>query len=598
MSFGKAKKVILFTGYAAMGDTLTFEQFKTVADNAKATGFTHVDLGSALSRSLWQLDNDGQYAPGYDFYTEYTAVFACPFKFYCPDKLKKYLPQDQIQRNQFEFKRRAEYLAQIGLRGSIIGAFPQWLPEAVYADHPDWRGPRCDMPFRSRRAYFAPCVDNEEVLELYREASRGIGELAPCVDTMIFMTNDSGTSYCWNDVSYPGKNGPASCAHRTMDERVGGFLDALGSGLATDEPLIYTAWQGFWCFSGKISPCQGCKSPERVFFVRPPQDKPVIHENPISMLEELENAVYGDASTIVINIEQCQQLFTRDSLYFALLKKFHDNPTDGPASRNMFMQELAVELGLSDAGDYGLLDAWGYLYRAADDTSLRHLFYYSVYLYGGMSARFMVRPFVPIPENLTDEEKSYYKPYVFDSLDRLDYELDLLNIHGSRNFYMGRTYEEAERSVMCWNSILVTLQKCLANLAALVAKSTGKRQAYLADMLRRLKAFNCFGRNLRNCCAFQATLDRAKAVGFSNLANSDKLEVIMRDELDNAAELIALLEAAPEPILPLATEKKEETTFLFGPDLADQLRKKRQIMLAHWRDSQVLFEFKNRFNQI
>ena len=117
-------------------------------------------------------------------------------------------------------------------------------------------------------------------------------------------------------------------------------------------------------------------------------------------------------------------------------------------------------------------------------------------------------------------------------------------------------------------------------------------------MLRRLKAFNCFGRNLRNCCAFQATLDRAKAVGFSNLANSDKLEVIMRDELDNAAELIALLEAAPEPILPLATEKKEETTFLFGPDLADQLRKKRQIMLAHWRDSQVLFEFKNRFNQI
>ena len=91
--------------------------------------------------------------------------------------------------------------------------------------------------------------------------------------------------------------------------------------------------------------------------------------------------------------------------------------------------------------------------------------------------------------------------------------------------------------------------------------------------------------------------DVTKAVGTDDL--TDLIDIVLvGDELDNAAELIALLEAAPEPILPLAVEKKEETTFLFGPDLADQLRKKRQIMLAHWRDSQVLFEFKNRFNQI
>ncbi|MBR4664892.1 MAG: hypothetical protein IKO93_13550, partial [Lentisphaeria bacterium] len=100
MSFSKEKRTILFTGYTAMGSGLSFEQFKTVADNAKAAGFTHVDLGSAmLDRSRWQLDNNGKYAPGYDFYPEYTAVFVDPFKFCCPKALKKHLPADVIKKN-------------------------------------------------------------------------------------------------------------------------------------------------------------------------------------------------------------------------------------------------------------------------------------------------------------------------------------------------------------------------------------------------------------------------------------------------------------------------------------------------------------------
>ena len=65
MSFAKEKRSILFTGYTAMGNGLTFEQFKEVATNAKEAGLTHVDLGSAmLDRSRWQLDNNGNYEPG------------------------------------------------------------------------------------------------------------------------------------------------------------------------------------------------------------------------------------------------------------------------------------------------------------------------------------------------------------------------------------------------------------------------------------------------------------------------------------------------------------------------------------------------------
>ena len=97
------------------------------------------------------------------------------------------------------------------------------------------------MPFRSRRPYFAPCVDNEEVLALYREASENIGKAAPVIDTAIFLCVDSGTGLCWYDGLYPGANGPQACAHRTMEERIDGFSEALSHGLKANHsnPLVF-----------------------------------------------------------------------------------------------------------------------------------------------------------------------------------------------------------------------------------------------------------------------------------------------------------------------------------------------------------------------
>ena len=63
----------------------------------------------------------------------------------------------------------------------------------------------------------------------------------------------------------------------------------------------------------------------------------------------------------------------------------------------------------------------------------------------------------------------------------------------------------------------------------------------------------------------------------------------VRDELDNALELIGLLESGASEVLVSADSPEDEDTFLLGPDLADQLRKKRQIMLAHWSDFDRVF---------
>ena len=60
----------------------------------------------------------------------------------------------------------------------------------------------------------------------------------------------------------------------------------------------------------------------------------------------------------------------------------------------------------------------------------------------------------------------------------------------------------------------------------------------------------------------------------------------MRDEFDNTNELIALLESGGIELVASARDPRYEDTFLMGPDLIGQLRKKADLMRAHWLDVQ------------
>ena len=65
-----------------------------------------------------------------------------------------------------------------------------------------------------------------------------------------------------------------------------------------------------------------------------------------------------------------------------------------------------------------------------------------------------------------------------------------------------------------------------------------------------------------------------------------------RKEIDNTAVLIKILESTPEPILKMATKEKEGIR-RFGPGLVDQLKKKINIMNAHWEDYKRIFDSPN-----
>jgi hypothetical protein len=73
---------------------------------------------------------------------------------------------------------------------------------------------------------------------------------------------------------------------------------------------------------------------------------------------------------------------------------------------------------------------------------------------------------------------------------------------------------------------------------------------------------------------------------------SKQLQVIyalQRSELDNTNELIKILKTSPEPLIVSASDKSQEGFYRYGPDLVDQLEKKVELMLKHWRDVDELY---------
>jgi hypothetical protein len=595
----KSERIILFPGNTAHNDYLPIENFKQMAETALETGFTHVDLGSAMvSRSRYQLDNNGEYCEGYDFYPEYTAAFPDFFKFHCPEALKKVISVEYTKRNMEELHIRSEILSNLGLKASLMGAAPQFFPEEIYQEHPTWRGPRCDMPFRSRRTYFAPCVDNKEVLALFREASEQIGKAAPTLDTAVFLCVDSGTGLCWHNGLYPGANGPQHCKNIPMEDRIKGFVDALEYGLKINNPesLAYLTITPTWSNRGIVAPHPGVNSSHKIYFARGGQDKPVIYENPLAIQESIEAGLESGADILFIGLEHEQVLFKKNGLYPALIKECLNNPTEGKTDRIATLNKLSSTMDIEEKNKHLLLDAWQYLDRAIDDSSSGKLFYNSCFLYACMSARLLTRPLLPLPEKISDDEKMYYHKHLFNSLDDEKIQNDLLNIHGLRNQFLGTNASETDCKKVCFEIIINSLTQATKSLDKLIERSKAPRALeYSKDMLRRVKALRCLFINLQNASAFQSILDLAETGCYGSNANSESLEKIMRKEMDNMYDLIALFEESDSPLMSLAKNKEDENTFLFGPDIVEQLRKKVALMTKYWYDSQVLFNNKSKY---
>ena len=584
-----AEKIILDV------ETQSISDFTSAAKKAKAMGATHMTVGHLpRSRWMWELDLSDPYP---NWCMRHTPLF----KLICPPELEKYLPVPFITRCLSIVKSRCDILNSLGMRGALFSNEPFWLPEDVYLDHPSWRGARCDHPRRSKRAYYSPCVDNPEVLAMYRKAVKDLVHRTG-IDFISFKSNDAGGGICWSGGTYVGPNGPEICKNRSMSDRVNGFLNALISGgkdagvdltvsfnanlpFKAPEPGVAEAWRN--ADNNCIINGRDNKGEDPLFLQMGNLEWIRGIPNIFGLAQAWGAAFSSDKRIIAVQLTETD---------FGENWKYLENYISGmPSTVKDCMDgvyQTVKQISDGDCADL-LNDTFYYISEGEFHFSHDGL---GLIMHGVVHQRWINRPFVLFPEELSDEERSYYRRFQFQALDEKHANdlLDMQNIECSRGFSAAFLLSEtARKATASFNKAISMLEKIEAKKPELKEKA--------ALLARRLKIYNCLIKTCVNAAFFQ---DLADNIDFSaepplecrwptrNDPRIEQFQNITRSEIDNAYTLADLLEGWEERIFHV-TDEANEDIFLFGPNLVSQIRKKARIMLDHQLDCNRVFERNN-----
>lgn len=581
------------------------DEFRRYAERARAAGATHVALNE-IPKSRWQRGDARDPHPEWEYWTVWSRGAVGVFKLALPPELERWIPKEEVECNMAMMEERCAILRSLGLRAILEGHEPMWWPEGAFQAHPHWRGPEVQLPAISRVPYHSPCLDQPEVLAMYRKSMEIICRRLPEVDYYTMLTNDSSAGLCWSN-TYPGKNGPRACRKVALIDRVTGFLDALqeGARAAGREIAVNMFNCGFWIdghghYRENLKAGQHIDGMDRENRVRmsgtgrnswfggyvyPALGVPQV----VTFLEELERAHAKETLGIGVSVANSELLLTE------IFTEFRKNPTTGPASRmDLLRRVAAAHMGEEHAE--GLLEIWQAIERATENV--RYCLRGSpMMIVGPLLSRWIIMPLVPDVYRLTDDEKSYFQRgrVAKNEIESLDYDYNL----GDRD-------ERGETGV---NHVRLELLVAIDRLEAAAAsaeamagrvKRAGAAQE-LKDLARRLKVLVSVYLTCRNFIEYAYVL-RARQTNDEHVWVRDtfqmsiglnrgrwELSALAREEMDNALALAELVEAAPEPVIAMAPTMEEEDGLVFAPNLAEQLRKKASIMMAHWREFNELY---------
>jgi hypothetical protein len=204
--------------------------------------------------------------------------------------------------------------------------------------------------------------------------------------------------------------------------------------------------------------------------------------------------------------------------------------------------------------------------------------------YWGVSARHINRPLVFAPQLLTPEEESYFLPHVF-NVSETEGRMDFTDIHG------GNPAPPEEGAMAKYVSML---HDAIDLLEEIPAGAPG--YANIMDMAKAWRIYSAIMRSCGNFSEAQVIRERYaerlseppgrpdKTPTWDGNPDLQAFNAIMRDELDNTANLIGLLKNGGMKYIFHADHPRYEDTFLLGPDLIEQLQWKSKIMVNHWTD--------------
>ena len=204
-------------------------------------------------------------------------------------------------------------------------------------------------------------------------------------------------------------------------------------------------------------------------------------------------------------------------------------------------------------------------------------------MYWAVSNRHINRPLVIAPQRLTEKEEDYFLPYVF-NVSKEEARMDYTDIHGSHNTIPAGVVE----------NYLAKIKQVTLLLEGI--ENAAPKKEFIQNMATALRIYASIMKSCGNFAEAQTIRDRNAAKLNGPIHRPDKevtwtgdpdfirFNEIMRDELDNAQDLVDLLQKGGMDLVIHAKDSLHEDTFLLGPDLINQVKKKRKIMLDHWRD--------------
>ncbi|PID91839.1 MAG: hypothetical protein CSA96_06310 [Bacteroidetes bacterium] len=534
---------------------------------------------------------------GRNFWHEYASCNPTVYKFFPDRKIAPYIPEAFVRRNRELILAKAEILREFGLGAAFWSYEPNHLPEAFFEAYPHMRGARVDHPRRGNTPAFAPCISVQETQEMYVNMIAELLEKVPELHTFFFKTNDAGSGICWSDWQYTGPNGPTHCRGLSMGERVATLMNTFmaGADKAGRDISIYLTGS---MFSDEEGADIRAHLPRNCYFQSYGSDEVEAITSSVSSYYPIRGMV------LPLDLLRSVSSLDRDApgTVFISFRSSYDRAFERLEASERFIDLLVDHLGRSPLEDEqevrealkSICVDW------AGEESARQLFAAFIQLdeankyrvaampgssgiYWGVSVRHINRPLVIAPDRLSPLEEAYFLPYVFNPSEQ-EARMDYTDIHGMhREIPPG-----AARNYVSRLNRVISLLEGIGDEAP--------EKAYLADLAMALKIHSSLFRSIGNFAEAQAIRDR----------NADKLSVaphrpsklptwegdpelqafvtVMRDELDNTQELIDLLEAGGMKFIAHAEDPEHEDTFLLGPDLVDQLRMKRKIMLAHWTD--------------
>ncbi len=592
-------------------------QFERKAALSKELGATHIVITEGLPLATWEFDEADPYPAWFMHHASLLKIFP-------PKDVQPYVNVEYAARVSAILEKRCEVLRKYGLKAVWNANEPAVMPEAFFIARPELRGPRIDQPSRSRKAHFAPTVDEPETLRMYRESMQLLLKHCPEVELFNWVTTDAGSGFDWAPSLYPGPNGNSNHKDRPMEERVSGFMinaqrAARDVGHVIEinlNPISPRQWmiptfspevlraivrllprglavQGLEGPDGRpyagatagggggpFSPVVGIVVPSLNFRggLNGPARGPATSPTPARVVMNL-----GDATTVDFN--------------YRLLKATRGLPMRTLLERVTALRAFAEsEVGEAQADD--LVEVWSALNDV--ERNLNNLNFGGMLRFGHVLNRWITRPMVPFPDELTAVEKKDYRRFLFQAKGE-DQADNLIDIQAMR------MYEGWGAKMLFQRSIETTLPQMRNALSRVerirdAAKDESARKQWNLTG-KRLQAVIYLLQSADNMVAYQAQLDRVKQLGVKTEANpvlgvqsgwdrTDLMETA-RKEIDTMVNLKRLLESTSEPILDLAPTSAEETIMRLGPNVAAQLKHKIDVMNAHWRDYDRLFTVPN-----